>query len=57
MSNSKGKKVKVKFSLCSTEHQTMKTYRGVEVQLHAFLISALDGGKAQISKNTFGKYV
>jgi hypothetical protein len=23
----------------------MKTYRGVEVQLHSFLVSALDGGE------------
>jgi hypothetical protein len=37
-------KVKVK-SLCLTKHNAMKTYWGVEIQIHSFLISALDGGK------------
>jgi hypothetical protein len=32
-------------SLCLTKHHVMKTYWGVEVYLHAFLISALDGGE------------
>jgi hypothetical protein len=34
---------KVKLSLHVTKHHAIKTYGGVEVQLHAFLISALDG--------------
>jgi hypothetical protein len=37
-------KVKVKLSLCITKHRAMKTYRGVEVQLHPFLNSAVDRG-------------
>jgi hypothetical protein len=37
--------VKVSLSLCLTKHHTIKTYRGVEVQLHAFLTSALDAGE------------
>jgi hypothetical protein len=36
--------IKVKLSLCLTKHHAMKTYWGVEVQLHA-LTSALDGGE------------
>jgi hypothetical protein len=31
-------------SLCLTKYHAMKTYWGVEVQYHAFLTSALDGG-------------
>jgi hypothetical protein len=37
--NTAGKK-KVELSLCLTKHHAMKTYRGVEVWLHAFLASA-----------------
>jgi hypothetical protein len=37
--------VKVKLSLCLIKHHAMKTYWGVEVMLHAFLISALDAGE------------
>jgi hypothetical protein len=38
-------RVKVKLSLCFflTEHNATKAYWGVEVHLHAFLSSALDG--------------
>jgi hypothetical protein len=37
---------RVKLSLCFflTEHHAMKVCWGVEVQLHAFLTSAMDGG-------------
>jgi hypothetical protein len=38
-------KCKVKLSLCLIKHHSIKTYGGVEVYLHAFLISALDGGE------------
>jgi hypothetical protein len=34
-----------KLSLCLIKHHAMKKYWGVEVQLHVFLISALDGGE------------
>jgi len=36
-------KDKAEMSLCLTTHNAMKTYWGEEVQLHAFLTSALDG--------------
>jgi hypothetical protein len=35
---------KEKKSLRLTKHHAMKTYWGVDVQLHVFLTSALDGG-------------
>jgi hypothetical protein len=41
---------KVKLSLCLTKHHAMKTHWGVEVQLHAFLTSALDGGEWSASR-------
>jgi hypothetical protein len=34
----------VKLHLCWTEHHAMKTYEELEVQLHAFFNSVLDGG-------------
>jgi hypothetical protein len=41
--------VKVKLSLCLTKCHSMKTYGGMEVQLHAFLTSAPDGGEGSAS--------
>jgi len=38
----------IKLSLCLTKHHAMKTYWGVEIQLHAFLTSALDGVSCQL---------
>jgi hypothetical protein len=38
-------KVKVKLFLYLSYHHSMKTYWGVEVQLHTFLTSVLDGGE------------
>jgi hypothetical protein len=45
-----GKGKKVKLSLCLTKHHAMKTYWGMEVYLHAFLTSALDGGEWSASR-------
>jgi hypothetical protein len=44
-------KVKGKIFPCVflTEHHAMKVYWGVEVYLHAFLDSALDGGEWSVS--------
>jgi hypothetical protein len=36
--------IKVKLFLYLNKHHTVKTYGGVEIYLHAFLNSALDGG-------------
>jgi hypothetical protein len=36
---------KIKLSLCLTKYHSIKTYWIMEVRLHAFLISALDGGE------------
>jgi len=36
-------KVKVKLSTCLTKHDAMKTHGAVEVYLHTFLTSTLDG--------------
>jgi hypothetical protein len=44
------RKLKIKLSLCLTKHHAMKTYLGVEGQLHAFLTSALDGGEWSASR-------
>jgi hypothetical protein len=42
--NLKSPFAKVKLSLCLSRHHDMKRIRGVEVQLRAFLTSALGGG-------------
>jgi hypothetical protein len=39
------KLVKLKSSLSLTKYQAIKTYEEVEVKLHAFLTSALDGSE------------
>jgi hypothetical protein len=36
---------------CLIGHHTMKTYWGLEVYLHSFLTSALDGGEWSVSLN------
>jgi hypothetical protein len=41
-------KENVKFSLSLIKHHGMKTYRGVEVQPHTFLTSALHGHHGQL---------
>jgi hypothetical protein len=43
-------KLKVKFFLCLTKHRAKKTYWRVEVQLHASLTSALNGGEWSASR-------
>jgi hypothetical protein len=40
-----GKGERVKLSLCLTTYHAMKTYGKVEVYLHEFSTSALDGGE------------
>jgi hypothetical protein len=42
--------VRVKVSVSFIEHHTMKTYEGVEVQLHAFLTLAVVGGDWSVSR-------
>jgi len=44
--------LKVKLLLCSTKYYAVKTYWGMEVWLHPFLTSALDGG----CNNIFERY-
>jgi hypothetical protein len=48
-------KVKVKLPLRLTKHHILKTYGRVEVQLHAFLTSALDGG--EWSRSRPGRFI
>jgi hypothetical protein len=43
-------KVKVKLSLCLSKYHSMKMCLGVEVQLHAFLTSELDGDEWSASR-------
>jgi hypothetical protein len=42
--------MKVKFSLCLSKHDAMKEYWGVEVCLHEFLTSALNGCERSASR-------
>jgi hypothetical protein len=37
--------VNVKLCPCIIKHHGMNTFEGMELQLHVFLTSALDGGK------------
>jgi hypothetical protein len=41
---------KVNLSQCLTKHFTVKTYRGVDVQIHVFLTSAAVGGEWSASR-------
>jgi hypothetical protein len=50
MSSWRGARLKVKLSLCLTNNHAMKTHWEVEVKLHAFLTSALDGGECSASR-------
>jgi hypothetical protein len=43
-------KVKVMLSLCLTKPHAMKTHWGVEIQLHGFLTSNLEGGEWSASR-------
>jgi hypothetical protein len=43
-------KAKGKLSQRLTKHHAMKTYWGMEVDLHAFFTSALDGGEWSVSR-------
>jgi hypothetical protein len=43
-------KVKVNLSLCLTKHHAVKTYWEVEVYIHTFLTSSLDGGEWSASR-------
>jgi hypothetical protein len=38
----------VLWPLCLTKHLAMKTYAGVEIQLHELLNLALNGGECQL---------
>jgi hypothetical protein len=38
-------RIKVKLSLWLTKYHAMKTYGGMEIQMHVFLTSTLDGGE------------
>jgi hypothetical protein len=40
----------MKLSLCLVKYHAMKTYVGMEVQLHTLLTSAIDGGKWSVSR-------
>jgi hypothetical protein len=43
----------LKLFLCLTKHHTMETYGGMDVQLHVFITSALDGGKWSASHPSY----
>jgi hypothetical protein len=43
--------VKVNLFLCLTKYYAAKTYGGVNVQFHVFLISALVGGECAASRS------
>jgi hypothetical protein len=47
--HSKRRQKQLKLSLCLIKHNAMETYEGMEVTIHTFTISTLDGGEWSVS--------